>query len=105
MGENKYVSWGALGLLVIAIVVLLLLIFGVLESSVAPWGLGILAALAAIFGLLTFRTTQGKVAAIGGVVILVGIVFITPVSSTGSPSEPQPGGAENNILDAGVVEI
>jgi hypothetical protein len=88
MGSNRLVSWTAFTLFVLAVLVVVLLVFtptlaqfGISFSDAAIWVIGVLALLSAILGFVGFRTPQGKIAAIGGVLLLLAVLFITPVST------------------------
>lgn len=88
MGSNKLVSWTAFTAFALAIVIAVLLVFaptlaqfGLSVSAAAVWVIGVLALLSTILGLIAFRTSQGKIAAIGGVVLLLAVLYITPTTS------------------------
>jgi len=89
MESNRLIPWTAFTLFVLAIVVAVLIIFaptlaqlGLPISEAAVWVIGVLALLSAILGFLAFKTPQGKIAAIGGVLLLLAVLFIIPTSST-----------------------
>ena len=44
--------------------------------------IGVLALLSAILGFMAFKTPQGKIAAIGSVLLLLAVLFIIPTTST-----------------------
>lgn len=92
MGSNRLISWTAFTLFVLAVVIVVLLVFApILEqlglpiSDAALWVIGVLALLSTILGFIAFKTPQGKIAAIGGVLLLLAVLFITPITSTTSP--------------------
>lgn len=89
MGSNGFVSWTGFTLFILTVIVAMLVVFapllapsGLPGSEAAVWVMGILALLSAVLGFITFRTPQGKIAAIGGVVFLLAVLFIIPTSST-----------------------
>lgn len=93
MVDNKFIAWMAFALLALAVAVMVLVIFspildrdGIVSSEGALWVIGALALLATVTGFVAFKTPQGKVAAIGGLLLLIAIVFVTPVwTVTGAP--------------------
>jgi hypothetical protein len=89
MGSNGFVSWTGFALFILTVIVAMLVVFAPLlapsgfpGSEAVVWVMGILALLSAVLGFITFRTPQGKIAAIGGVVFLLAVLFIIPTSST-----------------------
>ena len=88
MESNRLIPWTAFTLFVLAIVITVLLVFAptlaqlglLISSEVAVWVIGVLALLFAILGFIAFKTPQGKIAAIGGVVLLLAVLFIIPIS-------------------------
>jgi len=87
MESNRLIPWTAFTLFVLAIVVIVfaptLAQLGLpVSSEGAVWVTGVLALLSAILGFIAFKTPQGKIAAIGGVLLLLAVLFITPISST-----------------------
>jgi len=90
MESNRLIPWTAFTLFVLAIVVTVLIVLAPtlaqlglpVSSEVAVWVIGILALLSAILGFIAFRSPQGKIAAIGGVLLLLAVLFIIPISST-----------------------
>lgn len=86
MFDNKLIAWTAFTLFVLAVAVTGVLVFspilerfGIVSPNGALWVMGILALLATVTGFMAFKTPQGKVAAIGGLLLLMAIVFVTPV--------------------------
>ena len=93
MSSNKVLGWTAFALLVVAVLIITVVVFtSILEqlSFINPvaglWAAGVLALVAAVAGFLSFKTPQGKVAAVGGTLLVIAIVFVTPVSTTVSAS-------------------
>jgi hypothetical protein len=89
MESDKLISWTAFASFVLAVAMVILAVFaptfsqfGIDISEVVLWVIGILSVLSVILGIVAFKTTQGKIAAIGGVVILLAVLFITPLTST-----------------------
>ena len=87
MRDSKLVGGSALALLILAVAVLLLGVLfsgifsqGGISPEVAMWAAGGLAIMATVLGLIAFRTPAGKVAAIGGFLLLMLILLVTPVS-------------------------
>ena len=88
MFDNRFVAWTAFTLFVLAVVVALVLVFSpllerfdVISPEGALWVVGALAFLATVTGFVAFKTPQGKVAAIGGLLLLIAVLFVTPIRS------------------------
>jgi hypothetical protein len=90
MGSNRFISWTAFTLFVLAVVVAVLVVIAPtlapiglpISEAVAIWVIGVLALLSAILGFLAFKTPQGKIAAIGGVLLLLAVLYVTPIVPT-----------------------
>lgn len=85
MGSNRFVSWTAFSMFVFAVVLAIAAVFaptlsqlGLPMSEAIIWVIGVFALLALILGLVSFKTPQGKVAAIGGAIFILAALFITP---------------------------
>jgi hypothetical protein len=88
MVDNRFVAWTAFTLFALAVAVALVLVFSplferfdIISPEGALWVVGTLALLATVTGFVAFKTPQGKVAAIGGLLLLLAILFVTPVRS------------------------
>ena len=88
MVDNKFIAWTAFTLFALAVAVALVLVFSPLLERfdiISPqgvlWIVGTLALSATAAGFAAFKTPQGKVAAIGGLLLLIAILFVTPVRS------------------------
>ena len=88
MVDNKFIAWTAFTLFVLAVAVALVLVFAplldlfdVISPEGALWVVGVLAFSAMATGFVAFKTPQGKVAAIGGLLLLIAVLFVTPVRS------------------------
>ena len=97
MVDNKFTAWTAFALLALAVAVTVLLIFSpilerydIVSPEGALWVIGALALLATATGLVAFKMQPGKVAAIGGLLLLIAIVFVTPVRKVGNSPRAEP---------------
>lgn len=97
MRDNKYLAWMAFILFVLSIGLILLFVLfsSVLGDLIENPGMVILAIgafslLAMLMGFLAFRTPQAKVGAIGGLVLLLLVLFITPIGRETTVIPPQP---------------
>lgn len=88
MGSNRFISWTAFTLFVLAIVIVVLVVFaptlapfGLLMSEAAVWVISVLALLSAILGFIAFRTSQGKIAAFGGEMLMLTVLYITQTAT------------------------
>ena len=86
MGDNKFIAWTAFTLFVLAVAVMALVIFfpaieryDIVSPEAALWVVGALSLLSTVTGFLAFKTRQGKIAAIGGLLLLIAILFVTPI--------------------------
>jgi len=86
MGSNRFIARTAFALLVLAVAVMVLVIFspildrdGIVSSEDALWLIGALALMATVTGFVAFKTSQGKAAAISGLLLSLAIIFVTPV--------------------------
>jgi hypothetical protein len=86
MFTKKFIGWSALAMFVIAAVTLallvLLVIFPPLEINISlnPQATivvsGVFALVAAVFGFYAFKTSPGRVGAIGGLVLLIAVAML-----------------------------
>jgi hypothetical protein len=98
MKDNKYLAWTSFVLFVLSIgtIVLFLLLATVLSNFVEDPGviilvIGVFSLLGSIMGFLSFKAPQAKVGGIGGLVILLLVLFVIPVGRETSISSPLPG--------------
>ncbi len=102
MRENKFMGWSAFVLFAVAAAIMVLLVFSpvlekydILNPQTAMIASGVLALAATVLGFFAFKTSQGKVAAIGGLVlalavgVLISFTTITRVETSGA-QPPQP---------------
>jgi len=89
MVSKWLVSWAAFALFAIAVGLAAMLVFapvlaqfGLILSDGALWVIGALALVSAALGFVGFRTPQGRLAAVGGVLLLFAVLFVIPTSST-----------------------
>lgn len=87
MDNNNLISWTAFTLFVLAVAAAFLTVFapglnqlGWLMSEMALWVMGLLALLSVVLGFVAFKTPQGKIASIGGIVFLLAVLYITPLA-------------------------
>lgn len=81
MGDNEFIAWTAFALFVLAVAVMVLMFFSpaleryvVVSSQVGVWVVGTLALLATATGFLAFKRSHGKIAALGGLFLLIAIL-------------------------------
>jgi hypothetical protein len=87
MSDNKLVSRTAFTLFALAVVLLILTVFTPLlewlninSAEPALWVIGFLSLLSTVLGFSSFKTPQGKIAAIGGAILLLVILVFTPTN-------------------------
>jgi len=97
MTDNKYLAWTSFALFVLSVgmILLFLLLTTVFSDLMENPGIiilvvGTLSLLGAIMGFLSFKAPQAKVGGIGGLVILLLVLFVVPVGRETSVSAPQP---------------
>jgi hypothetical protein len=88
MGDNTSIAWMTITYFVLAGALMVLVILfpaiellDVVSPGSALWVIGALALLGASAGFLAFRRPQGKLAALGGLLPLAVILWVTPVYS------------------------
>jgi hypothetical protein len=88
MVDNKFIAWTAFTLFVLALAIAAALVFSpilerfdLISPQAALWVMGALALMATGTGFVAFKTPQGKVAAVGGLLLLLAILFVTPIRS------------------------
>ena len=88
MSTNRVLGWTAFVLLVVAMLVIALVVFtsifeqlSFINPGAGLWAAGVLALVAAVTGFLSFGTPQGKVASVGGTLMVIAILLVTPVST------------------------
>lgn len=86
MGDNRSIGWMTITRFVLAGALMVLVIlfpaielFEVVSPGSALWVIGALALLGAAAGFLALRRPQGKLAALGGLLLLAVILWVTPV--------------------------
>src|SRR5258708_3349836 len=87
MRESAFIGWSGFALFVLAIAILVLLIFmpalgryDIVSPEAGGFVGGVLALLATVIGFVGFKTAQGKVAAIGGLVLVAILGVVLPSS-------------------------
>jgi len=100
MFAKKFISWSSLALIIAAAALLVLIVFSpALEKSISinPQAViiasGILALTASVLGFFAFKTSPGKVGAIGGLVLFVAIAILisfTAITRVDKHSTRQP---------------
>jgi len=95
MGDNRFIPWMAITLSGLAVAIMVLVIFfpaieryELVSPGGAFWVLGALALLVTVTGFLAFTTPQSKAAAVGGLLLLIAIILVTPVAVKISPGSP-----------------
>jgi len=97
MTDNKYLAWCSFAFFVLSLgtILLFLLLATSLSELIENPGIfilviGVFSLLATIMGLLSFKVPQSKVSGIGGLVILLLVLFVIPVGKETSVVSPQP---------------
>ena len=97
MTNNKYLAWTSFVLFVLSVVTILLFallvsVFGNLieNPGVIILVIGAFSLPGTIMGFLSFKARQAKVGGIGGLVILLLVLFIIPVGRETNVTPPQP---------------
>jgi hypothetical protein len=92
MRSSKLIGWTSFALFCLSVLILIaLLILPAIELSagVNPeaflWIIGGLSLISSVLGFVSFNTPQGKIGAIGGLVLLAMVLFATPISSFRRP--------------------
>lgn len=113
MGNNKYLAWTSFAFFILSagISTLFLIFAGVLDDFIENPGaiiliVGAFSLIATIMGLLAFNMPQAKVGGIGGLTLLLLVLFITPIGreTTVVPPQPAPGMQERTDR-TGIPEI
>jgi hypothetical protein len=97
MSNNKYLAWTSFIIFVLNLVaILIFLVTATLFSDrienpgIIVLVIGVFSLLGTIMGFLSFKAPQAKVGGIGGLVILLLVLFIIPVGRETSVLYPQP---------------
>lgn len=92
MRSSKPIGWTSLALFILSVLVLVAIIVlaGIeLFEGVNPeaflWIIGGLSLISTVLGFVSFKTPQGKIGAIGSLVLLAMVLFVTPTSSLRGP--------------------
>jgi hypothetical protein len=92
MSDNKFISWTAFVLFTLTVVTLLLSVctpllerITFLNPEALLWVMGGFFLLSTVLGFISFKTPQGKIAAIGGAVLFLMLLIVTPANVTFSP--------------------
>ncbi len=87
MARNTLIGWTGFALFVLALVIMLasVLVLPILNLEFVNPEAGLIASggcalIATVLGFLAFRTTQGKIALIGGLLLVLLVTFVTPIS-------------------------
>jgi hypothetical protein len=113
MTNNKYLAWASLALFVLSVVTILIFLFlatafsDLIENPGAIILLiGVFSLLGTVMGFLSFKAPQAKVGGIGGLVILLLVLFVIPVGRETSISSPEPEiGFQEKAGYTGILEI
>jgi len=97
MTDNKYLAWASFILFTLSVgTILLFLLFAtVFSNAIENPGIiilvnGIFSLLATIMGFLSFKAPQAKVGGVGGLVILLLVLFVIPVDRETNIASPRP---------------
>jgi hypothetical protein len=87
MPSSKLIGWTSFVLFGLSILILIALLlspaigdFEGANPDAFLWIIGVLSLISSVLGFVSFRTPQGKVGAIGGLVLLALVLFLTPIS-------------------------
>jgi hypothetical protein len=87
MTRNTLIGWTGFALFALALVIMLasVLILPILNPECVNPEAGLIASgvcalIATVLGFLVFRATQGKIAAIGGLLLVLLVTIVTPIS-------------------------
>lgn len=113
MKDNKYLAWTSFVLFGLSVGILLIsLLFSSAFSSINVnpgfliFMIGAFSLLAMIMGFLSFKAPQAKAGGIGGLVLLLLVLFITPARRETSFVQPQPeGSTQEQAGQTGIAEI
>lgn len=85
--RNTLIGWAGFALFALALVIMLASVFILpifnpefVNPEAGLIASGVCALIATVLGFLAFRTTQGKIAAIGGLLLVLLVVLVTPIS-------------------------
>ena len=102
MLNNRFIGWSGLVLFAVALALMLLLAlypflerYAILNPQAGVVVAGLLALMAAVLGFSAFKTAQGKVAGIGGLVLLAAVVLLLSLTTVArvervGAEQPQP---------------
>lgn len=97
MTNNKYAAWTSFVLFIssLGLILLFFLLATMFNDFIENPGIiilviGAFALLGTILGFLSFKAPQAKVGGIGGLVILLLVLFVTPIGRETSPLRPEP---------------
>lgn len=96
MTNNKFLAWTSFSLFFLSVGIILSLVLAspvisdyIDNPVIFIYVIGTFSLLAAIMGILAFKAPQAKVGAIGGLVLLLLVLFVTPVGRETTASPPQ----------------
>ena len=97
MTDNKYLAWTSFVLFILSLGTILLFLLlatvfsGLIENpGIIVLVIGIFSLLGTIMGFLSFKAPQAKVGGVGGLVILLLMLFVVPLGRETSIVSPQP---------------
>jgi hypothetical protein len=113
MTDRKYLAWTSFFLFLLNVGLILLLVLAssfisdyIDNSLMIIYVIGSFSILAVAMGFLSFKLPQAKVGAIGGLVLLLLVMFIIPVGRTTSITSSQPKGSFQEQPDhTGIADI
>ncbi len=92
MRSSKPIGWTSFVLFCLSVLILIaLLVLPSIKSIEGSnpeaflWIIGGLSLISTVLGFVSFKTPQGKIGAIGGLVLLALVLFVTPTSSFRRP--------------------
>jgi hypothetical protein len=110
MNRNTLIGWTGFALFALALVIMLTAVFimPILNLEFVNPEAGLLASggcalIATVLGFLVFRTTQGKIASIGGLLLVLLVALVTPMSESWarehSPPQDVPGFEDSDSVE------
>ena len=113
MRDNKYLAWASFVLFVLNVTIILVMVLfsSTLQNMSENPGvlilvIGAFSLLGMVMGLLSFKAPQAKVGVIGGLVLLLIVLFVIPVGRETTVIPPQAGvGRQDQTRQTGIAEI
>jgi hypothetical protein len=113
MSNNKYLAWASFALFVLSVGIILIFVSLafilsdlIKNPDIIILVIGVFSFLGAIMGFLSFKAPHAKVGAIGGLVILLLVLFVIPISRETTITAPEPEISYQELTNlTGIAEI